>query len=64
MFKWICLALVAWVVLTGRSMEEIYRDDPDVRTFKQEVYDEPEFLSDCLEYKMEICFEGRKRAKF
>ena len=44
----------------GQIVEEQEEQD-----FRPEVYKEPEFLSDCIEYEMDICFEPkRKRAKF
>lgn len=73
MFKWAVLLFVAYV-LFGADRSMIYEEKgPSANSveksssqdFRPEVYEEPEFLSDCIEYEMDICFEpNRKRAKF
>lgn len=64
MFKWAVLLFVAYMMLAPRA--DVYGTSGEVeRPFRPEVYEEPEFLADCEEYEMEICYEPiRKRAKF
>lgn len=70
MFKWFILGFFIYVLfLAPRNYvyEQVNTKGQIVeeKDFRPEVYEEPEFLSDCIEYEMDICFEpNRKRSKF
>lgn len=64
MFKWALLLFVAYIMLAPRT--DVYGTQVQTeRPFRPEVYEEVEFLSDCMEYQMDICYAPiRKRAKY
>ena len=73
MFKWFLLGFFIYVLFLA-PRDYVYEqvntkgqivEEQEEQDFRPEVYKEPEFLSDCIEYEMDICFEpNRKRAKF